>query len=105
MTTPLFSASWEPGCTFFGGGTGLCVESGHAAAFLARTTGLDVTHVNAYTALLNGLEADSLCCKLDMLHVYAMQDSTTALLNLISPSYNGTLIGAPTFTADRGFTG
>lgn len=76
-----------------------------ASNFLARTSGLDSTHIAAYTALLNGLDTDGLTSKLDVLHVYATQDSTTALLNLVSSSYNGTAYGSPTFTADRGFTG
>jgi hypothetical protein len=76
-----------------------------ASNFLARTSGLDGTHSAAYTALLNGLDTDGLTSKLDVLHVYATQDSTTALLNLMSSSYNGTSHGSPTFTADRGFTG
>ncbi len=84
-----------------GGGTG----GATATAFLARTTGLDATHTNAYIALLDGLDADSLTSKLDVLHVYATQDSATALLNLVSSSFNGTSHGPPTFAADRGFTG
>src|SRR5258706_6363418 len=76
-----------------------------ASAFLARTSGLDSTHITAYTNLLNGLDTDGLTSKLDMLHVYATQDSTTALLNLVSSSFTGTANGSPTFTADRGFTG
>jgi hypothetical protein len=83
-----------------GGGT-----SAEVAAFLARTSGLDSTHINAYTDLIDGLVADGIWSKLDMLHVYATQDSTTALLNLVSTSFNGTANGSPTFTADRGFTG
>src|SRR5258706_10799563 len=83
-----------------GGGGG-----GTASAFLARTSGLDSTHITAYTNLLNGLDTDGLTSKLDMLHVYATQDSTTALLNLVSSSFTGTANGSPTFTADRGFTG
>jgi len=43
--------------------------------------------------------------KLDVLHIYAAQDSTTAKLNLVSTSYTGIANGSPTFTADRGFTG
>ncbi len=80
-----------------------CLNSGHAAAFLARTSGLDGTHIAAYTALLNGLDADELSCKIDMLHVYATQDSATALLNLMSISYAGVVNGSPTFTADAGY--
>lgn len=79
--------------------------SAEATAFLARTTGLDSTHTNAYTALIDGLVADGVWSKLDLLHVYATQDATTALLNLVSTSYPATLIGSPTFTADRGYTG
>lgn len=85
------------------GASGL-VAGAEATAFLARTTGLDATHTNAYTALINGLVTDSVFSKLDVLHVYATQNSTTALLNLVSSSYNGTRTGA-TFVADRGMTG
>lgn len=77
--------------------------SPEALAFLARTTGLDSTHRNAYIALIDGLILDGVWPKLDWLHVYATQDSTTALLNLVSTSYNGVINGAPTFTVDRGF--
>ncbi len=83
----------------------ICVNSGHATAFLARTSGLDATHITAYTNLLNGLDSDGLSCKFDFLYVFATQDSTTALLNLISTSYHATIHGAVTFTADRSFSG
>jgi hypothetical protein len=76
-----------------------------ASAFLARTTGLDGTHVTAYTNLINGLVTDGVWAKLDVLHVYATQDATTALLNLVSTSFTGTANGSPSFTADRGYTG
>jgi antitoxin component of RelBE/YafQ-DinJ toxin-antitoxin module len=81
--------------------------SAEVAQFLTRTSGLDATHTNAYTALINGLVADGIWAKLDVLHVYATQNQTTALLNLVSTSYNGLALGAtlPTFTADRGFLG
>jgi hypothetical protein len=78
---------------------------GPAAAFLARTSGLDGTHTTAYTNLINGLVSDGVWGKLDVLHIYATQDSTTALLNLVSTNYNGVANGSPTFTVDRGFTG
>ena len=82
-----------------------CNTSGTAAAFLARTSGLDATHIAAYTALGNSLDAHHLVCKLDMLHIYATQDSTTALLNFVQNAYNGVAHGTPAFTADRGFLG
>ncbi len=91
---------------FCGGGiSAACVTSGTAAAFLARTSGLDATHIAAYTALGNSLDAHHLVCKLDMLHIYATQDSTTALLNFVQNAYNGVAHGTPAFTADRGFLG
>jgi hypothetical protein len=83
----------------------LATDLGPVPAFLQRTSGLDATHVSAYTALINGLVADNVWFKLDMLHIYATQDSTTALLNLVSTNYGGVANGSPTFTADRGFTG
>lgn len=85
-----------------GGGGGGGAES---AAFLARTSGLDSTHSNAYIALIDGLVADGIWSKFDALYIFATQDSTTALLNLVSATYNATSNNSPTFNADRGFTG
>jgi len=51
------------------------------------------------------LVTDGVWAKLDVLHIYATADSTTALLNLVSTSYNGTLSGTPAFVTDRGFVG
>lgn len=81
------------------------VAGTEAAAFLARTTGLDTQHSDAYTGLINGLVADGIWSKLDLLYIYATQDTATAQLNLISSSYPATLNGSPTFTADRGYLG
>jgi hypothetical protein len=85
-----------------GGGGG---HSAEAIAFLARTSGLDTTHTNAYYGLIDGLVSDGVWSKFDVLRIYATQDSATALLNLISSSYAAITHGSPTFTADRGFTG
>ena len=79
--------------------------SAEAAAFLARTSGLDTTHTNAYTALIDGLVADGIWAKLDMLHIYATQNATTANLNLVGNIYNATPVNSPTFTTDRSYTG
>jgi hypothetical protein len=84
---------------------GTITVSTEAAAFLARTSGLDGTHIVAYATLIDGLVADGIWTKLDMLHIYATQDSTTARLNLISTSYPATPAGTPVFVADRGYTG
>jgi hypothetical protein len=93
-----FSATSILRCDF---GTG-CDEY---TAFIARTSGLNTLHKDAYRALICGLVSDGIWTKLEVLHVYATSDSATALLNLKSSSYNGTLHGSPTFTTDRGFTG
>jgi len=82
-----------------------CATCGQAAAFLARTSGLDATHTDAYIALICGLVADGVWPLLDVLYVYATQNSTTALLNLVQNRFNGVIHGTPAFTADRGFTG
>ncbi len=76
-----------------------------ATSFLARTSGLDATHVTAYTSLICGLVSDGVWAKLDALYILATQDSTTAKLNLVQNLYNLTAVSAPTFTVDRGYTG
>jgi hypothetical protein len=78
-----------------------------ATTFLARTSGLNATHTNAYTTLICGMVTDGTWCGslFDAFYIFATQDSTTALLNLCSASFNLTANGSPTFTADAGFTG
>lgn len=76
-----------------------------AAAFLARTSGLDTLHTNAYATLINGLVVDGVWPKLDVLYVFATKDAATALLNLTSASFNGVANGAPAFAPDLGYTG
>jgi hypothetical protein len=85
---------------------------GNSAAytnFVARTSGLNSTHLNAYAALLNGLTTDGFfdgsgnSTLLDGLYMWATADATTALLNLVQNNYNATVATAPTFTADAGY--
>jgi hypothetical protein len=90
------------------GGMPVCYDGGPSSQtlqFLARTSGLDATHTSAYTALIDGLVADGVWSKFDVLYIYATQNTATAQLNLISSSYPATLNGAPAFTVDRGYTG
>lgn len=79
--------------------------SPQAARFLARTSGVDTLHRNAYINLINGLVEDGVWSLLDVLYIFATQSSANALLNLIGSSFNGTANGSPTFTANQGFTG
>lgn len=79
--------------------------SAEARAFLARTTGLDSRHRLAYTKLINGLVRDGVWRSLDVLYIFAAQDQTTSLLNLVSSSFSASVSNSPTFTADQGWTG
>ena len=72
--------------------------------FLARTSGLDSTHIAAYTALIDGLVADGIWAKIDALYIFATQTSGNALVNLKSSSYLATISGSLTHTADDGYT-
>lgn len=87
-------------------------DSAAATNFLARTSGLDTTHTNAYKTLLNGLTTDGFfdgsgnSTKLDGLWFFATQDQTTANLNLVKSgaSYGPcTVSGTMTWTANSGY--
>ena len=78
-------------------------DAAETTAFLARTSGLDGTHTNAYKALINGLVSDSVFSKLDALYMFATDTSTNALLSLVSATYNATVSGSPTFNANQGY--
>ena len=89
---------------FMGGKGSAGGDAAETTAFLARTTGLDSTHTDAYKALINGLVADGDFASFDAIYMFATQDSTTARLNLCSTSYTATNNGS-TFTADAGYAG
>lgn len=76
-----------------------------ATAFLARTSGLDATHQNAYTTMICGLVTDGIFTSFDGLYIFATQTQANALLNLVSSSFPVTVTGTVTFTADQGFSG
>jgi hypothetical protein len=79
--------------------------SAETTAWLARAPGLDAAHIAADTAFIDGLVADGIWSKFDVIRVFATQTSAAALLNMVSASYPGVIHGSPVFTADRGFTG
>lgn len=83
---------------------GGCSPGAEATAFLARTSGLNAAHTNAYCTMINGLVTDGVFAKLDALYIFATDTSTNALLSLVSATYNATVTGTPTFTADTGYT-
>lgn len=89
------------------GGTGTYNLSSSQTVAVGETitSGLDAAHTTAYINLICGLVTDGILSKLDVLHIYATQDSVSALLNLVSSSYTGIANGPPAFTADRGYLG
>lgn len=76
-----------------------------ATTFLARTSGLSGTETSAYTTMICGMVTDGTYSLFDALYIFATNTTTTANLNLVSTSFGLTCSNAPTFTADRGYTG
>src|SRR5882672_965294 len=75
-----------------------------ATSFLGRASPLlNRVHRDGYSNLICGLVTDGVFAKLDALYVFATQDATTSLLNLVSASFNGTAGGIPPFVVDRGY--
>lgn len=58
-------------------------------------------------SLIKQLKADTIWSKLDLMYLYAAEDTGQAKENWLSSSYSSTLSGStkPSFVADRGFTG
>lgn len=75
-----------------------------ATTFLARTSGLNTAHQNAYTALICGLVTDGVWTLLDGLYIFATDTQTNAVLSLVSSSFPVTVNGTLTFTADNGYS-
>jgi len=82
--------------------TGNCAES---TAFFARSGTMAAPSLTAYDTMICGLVSDATWSKLDVLRIYAAPTTAIAALNLVSSSYNATINGSPTFTANLGFTG
>ena len=82
-------------------------HSPQALAYLARTVGGNEGGNGTNIAtLIDGLVSDGVWAKLDALYIFAQQNATDALLNLIGTSYTITtsvLRTPPTFTAYQGF--
>lgn len=80
-------------------------ETESEAIFAAFTTPPDDTRKGLIDNLVVALKTDGVWAKLDVLDVFAAADSQAALINWKAPgTFNPSLVGAPTFTADRGFT-
>jgi hypothetical protein len=101
------------GVLFLAGAPTGCSPGTQASAFFTRVSAasitLDAPHTAMYCNLINGLVANGVFAKLDVLYFFATNAatgtaSTLALMNLVSSSFNATNHSA-TFIADQGFTG
>lgn len=63
------------------------------------------TRKAAYAALIDGLVANGIWSKLDVLYILAANMQNNALINLINANYTCSLSGSPTFTANSGYSG
>lgn len=79
--------------------------SAEVSQFLSRVTGLDATHTDAFSALIDGLVTDSIWTKLDALWIGATDTEAHSQINLKSSSFALTKVGSVSFTADQGWTG
>ncbi len=94
------------------GSAGPAPDSAAYTNFIATTTGLTAKYLAAYKALLDGMTDDGLFNSdgttnyFDALYVFATKDVTTAALNLLATgSFNLTVGGSISFSADHGLTG
>ncbi len=69
-------------------------------------SGVAVTATQAgyVDTLITGLKTDGIWTKLDRMWLFAIENSTEALIDIVT-STAATVVGAPTFTANRGYTG
>lgn len=74
-----------------------------ATALLARMDGSQNT--SAVTTLICGLVADGTWSLMDLFYVFAINSAGNAALNWVSSSFQITVNGACTFTANQGYTG
>ncbi len=88
-----------------GSASAACVPGTNATNFLARASGLDAAHIEAYCVLINGLDTDGLFTSFDALYMFATDTTGNAVLSLINATYNATLNNGPTFAANAGYTG
>jgi hypothetical protein len=82
------------------------LPSPQSLQFLNRlATYPDTNRAAAYSTLIDGLYADGVWSKIDILNIYAAADTATALTNLIQSSFNSSVVGSLTFTTNSGYVG
>ena len=86
-------------------GVGVAYEAEASALFVRFTTPPTTARKTAINTFIRALKDAGAWDDLDVLHVMAAADSQAALLNWKSTSFTASLVNAPSFTADLGFTG
>jgi len=90
-----------PGTAHSSGFVASCTESSN---FLARASGVTLTaDKTLYDTMICGMVTDGTWAKMDAVYIFAAPDSTTAALNLVQATFNGST--SLSFTAYQGFTG
>jgi hypothetical protein len=79
--------------------------SSEAQQFFDRIADPGTTRKNHYATLIDGLVADSVWTRIQVLMIYAADIEANALINLKSSSHASINVSSTAFTADRGFTG
>lgn len=110
-----------PGMPAASGGGRTCVDDTASTNFLARTSGLDNPHKDAYCNFIKGMETDGLitgnltgasACGptastgiFDAIYLIGTNSAANAALNICGTAYSLVAHGTPPFTVDRGYTG
>lgn len=88
-------------CPYIAGNT----YSSEAAQFFARLASQPTdTRKGIYNTMIASLVASGVWAKLDALYIFAAAASATALTNLKNSSYGASVVAAPSFAADSGYT-
>ena len=104
--TGTLAATEGPSTASFAGTVGTALDSEVSAwvsAVVAAGGSVSSGRQTIINTLVAGLKTDGVWSKLDRLPLYAAENVTSALIDLKSRTL-ATLIGAPSFTVDRGYT-
>lgn len=87
-----------------GGGAPVYPDEAEATAFFARAPGITAEQKPLYNTLFFNLKDCGAYAKMAGLKILAHTDQATALIDLINATYDGTIVGSPTFTPLKGFS-
>lgn len=81
------------------------VNSQTTAFFNRLSTQPSYARAQLYDTMIGSLVSSGVWAALDVLYIFAAENSSTALMNLKSSSYTPMLVSTPTFTVNKGYTG